>query len=156
MNRKLRNTILAFSVTGMALAVGLLAAHPVLPDEAGATAPVVQAAAPTAPLIPLAALDAPGDAVAAEAASAPPGTRVPRYTPALVDAESLQRAVAMTVGFVVAIATGSTPADADAGATASGGEQAPATRTRRSGSVRSAIAVPYFSFARGAGRAGRS
>ena len=43
MNRKLRNTILAFSVTGMALAVGLLAAHPVLPDGAGQAAPVLQA-----------------------------------------------------------------------------------------------------------------
>ena len=32
MNRKLRNTILAFSVTGTVLALGLIAARPVTPD----------------------------------------------------------------------------------------------------------------------------
>ncbi|WP_202843496.1 hypothetical protein [Luteimonas saliphila] len=163
MNRKLRNTILAFSVTGMALAVGLLAAQPVLPDDAGRAGAVVQAAASAsthnAPLIPLAALGATADPVA----GTPPASlhgRDPRYRAALVDAESLERVIAATVGFVAAVATEAVLADDETGAAAAGSEEAPA-RTRRSGSVRSgsvrsAIAVPYFSFAGGTGRGGRS
>ncbi len=171
MNRKLRNTILAFSVTGMVLALGLMAARPVLdagPDQVRAVAGAQAPAAPTrtAPLMPLADA-APADVSALEQADAVAvrlQARGRQYEAALVDARSIEQAVALTVGFVTTVVAESlmtpdletdpaTAATADPGDEVTGGDAGPA---RRSGSVRSAIAVPYFSFARGMGRGGRS
>ncbi len=153
MNHKLRNTILAFSVTGMVLAVGLIAARPALPAPP-APAPAV-ADAPAADRSSAATLLADADAVSVRLQA-----RSRQYEAALVDARSVERAVAVTIGFIATVigesrlvgpmgADGTGTADADAG-----GEERPAGQRRVRG-VRSAIAVPYFSFARGTGR-GRS
>src|SRR5690606_14362837 len=149
MNRKLRNTILAFSVTGMALAVGLMAAQPVLSGHAGPAGAVAHATVPasTQSTTPTAS-GGPGDALAAATPSAPIRAGARQFRAALVDAESLERAIAATFDFVAAVATQGVPAaalaDDEAEATASGPEEASAARSRRNGSVRSAIAVPYF------------
>ena len=52
MNRKLRNTILAFSVTGTVLAVGLFAARPVAPGPAAAQSLAAARQACTPPAAP--------------------------------------------------------------------------------------------------------
>ena len=159
MNHKLRNTILAFSVTGMVLAVGLIAARPALPGQF-ATAPAV-ADAPLANRSGAGALLANADAVSVRLQA-----RGRQYEAALVDARSVEQAVALTVGFVTTVVGESLlvepmdPMDADetrtadADADADTGNEMPVSQRRGRG-VRSAIAVPYFSFARGMGR-GRS
>ena len=157
MNHKLRNTILAFSVTGMVLAVGLIAARPALPGQF-ATAPAV-ADAPLANRSGAGALLANADAVSVRLQA-----RGRQYEAALVDARSVEQAVALTVGFVTTVVGESLlvepmdPMDADetgtADADADTGDETPVSQRRGRG-VRSAIAVPYFSFARGMGR-GRS
>ena len=171
MNRKLRNTILAFSVTGMVLALGLMAAHPVLDADRGEVRSLAGAQAPaaparTAPLMPLAAVA--GSHVPAldeaDAVAVRLQARGRQYEAALVDARSIEQAVALTVGFVTTVVAESLmtpsletdPATAAASDAGDDAIEADAGRTRRSGSVRSAIAIPYFSFARGTGRAGRS
>ena len=155
MNRKLRNTILAFSVTGMVLAVGLMAASPVLPDQP-ARADMATTTPATAP--PAAAADAAGRAredlaSRADAASARIQARSRQYEAALVDTRSIQQAVGLTVEFVTTVVGENLlarPLAPDAPATVR--EDEPSAAPSRSGrSVRSAIAVPYFSFARGAG-----
>ncbi|MDH5833795.1 hypothetical protein [Luteimonas kalidii] len=174
MNRKLRHTILAFSVTGMVLALGLLAARPVLDADADPAAVRALAGAHTpslparsAPLMPLAdtgTLEAPAlaevDAVAVRLQA-----RGRQYEAALVDTHSVEQAVALTVSFVTTVVAESLlakPLGRDAGSAAvlpdedADAEDSSAGQARRSGSVRSAIAVPYFSFARGTGRGGRS
>jgi len=157
MNHKLRNTILAFSVTGMVLAVGLIAARPALPGQF-APAPAV-ADAPLANRSGAAALLANADAVSVRLQA-----RSRQYEAALVDARSVEQAVALTVGFITTVVGESLlvdpvdPMDADetgtADADAGAGDERP-TSQRRGRGVRSAIAIPYFSFARGTGR-GRS
>ena len=153
MNHKLRNTILAFSVTGMVLALGLIAARPVSPWQPAqvvANAPVADRSG-TATLL-----------ADAEAASLRLQARSRQYEAALVDARSIEQAVALTVGFIATVVTESVlvepadPMDAGDGGTAAAEpeEDRPASQPRAHG-VRSAIAVPYFSFARGTGR-GRS
>ena len=155
MNHKLRNTILAFSVTGMVLAVGLIAARPALPGQF-APAPAV-ADAPLANRSGAAALLANADAVSVRLQA-----RSRQYEAALVDARSVEQAVALTVGFITTVVGESLlvdpvdPMDADETGTADAdaGDERP-TSQRRGRGVRSAIAIPYFSFARGPGR-GRS
>lgn len=153
MNRKLRNTILAFSVTGMVLAVGLMAAHPVVPGQSPHAAGVAAGAA-SAPT-----------AKARTAAATPAGRIEARVRvadqAALVDAEAVREVVALTVDLVAialadslkaarALSTGSEAAGTDVRQ-----DEPPVRQPRSRGhTVRNAIAVPYFSFARGAG--GRS
>jgi hypothetical protein len=171
MNRKLRNTILAFSVTGMVLALGLMAARPMVDAGAGEVRALAGAQAPaaparTAPLMPLA--DTPGQDVSAldqaDAVAVRLQARGRQYEAALVDARSVEQAVALTVSFVTTVVAESLmtpsletdPATAAASDAGDGSTDTDAAPARRSGSVRSAIAIPYFSFARGTGRAGRS
>lgn len=124
MNRKLRNTILAFSVTGTVLAVGLFAARPAAP--APAAAPSLAAASPAC--MPSAGHD---------------------------DAVAVQPAVAVDAGRTALTAAGAT-AMVLAGLEAAEAAEADVEARRRSRHVRRAVAVPYFSFARGAGRDSRS
>src|SRR5690606_15242387 len=89
MNRKLRNTILAFSVTGMARAVGVMAAHPVVPGQSPHAAGVAAGAA-SAPT-----------AQARTAAATPAGKSEARARVAdqagLGDAEAVREVVALPV-----------------------------------------------------------
>lgn len=163
MNRKLRNTILAFSVTGVMLAVGLMAAHPVQPDTAmPAAGAIVLATAPGAaqPAAPARHPVHAENAATGDAASARIEAHSRRFEAEMEKVASVEEAVAATAGFVAAVTTeavlletlsrGADDARPEA-------EAAPEeSRKRRSGGVRSAIAVPYFSFARGMGRGDRS
>ncbi|TWT23766.1 hypothetical protein FQY83_03890 [Luteimonas marina] len=156
MNRKLRNTILAFSVSGVMLAVGLMAARPVLPDAAPATGTMADVPTPTRdqPLPPL-ATHADADALSMRI-----DARSRRFEAELAKAESLEHALATTASFVTVVATEAALAEVvSLGAVEEAeraSEEASTRRKRRAGSVRSAIAVPYFSFARGTGRGDRS
>ncbi len=154
MNRKLRNTILAFSVSGMMLAVGLMAARPVLPDAAPATGTMADVPTLDQPLPPL-ATHADADALSMRI-----DARSRRFEAELAKAESLEHALATTASFVTVVATEAALAEVvSLGAVEEAeraSEEASTRRKRRAGSVRSAIAVPYFSFARGTGRGDRS
>ena len=166
MNRKLHNTILAFSVTGVMLAVGLLAAQPVLPtpqDELHA-APVARTAlAPVVAALAAPSADARAGAsdAAADAFAARIDARGRRLEAELAKAESFEHAIAATAGFIAVVATEAAVAgalgelDADAAEPAEETERRSEAPRKRS-HVRSAIAVPYFSFARGTGRGDRS
>lgn len=165
MNRKLHNTILAFSVTGVMLVVGLMAAQPVLPMQDGLRAPDAPAVVAQAPFVVVA--QAPSDdvriALAEAAEAAPLATRDARsrLEADLADAESFEHVVAATAGFVAAVAAEAAVAgalgelDAEAAAEVEETRRRSEASRKRSG-VRSAIAVPYFSFARGTGRGDRS
>ncbi|MGJ4728681.1 hypothetical protein [Luteimonas sp. SDU101] len=166
MNRKLRNTILAFSVTGTVLALALITARP-LPSEA--LQPAAIAAMPLAEATDAAATDAapPGPAALATAPAldqqveARVNARARQFEDDIAKATSFEGALALTVGFVAAATAeavvaglaSSEAAPASAGAK-SAGEPDTAPRKHR-GHVRRAVAVPYFSFAR-AGHGGRS
>ena len=124
MNRKLRNTILAFSVTGTVRAAGLFAARPAAPGPS-ATPPLA-------------------------AASSPACTRATGHTDALAeragDSADAGRAGLVAAGAAVVLA----------GLEVAEAAEAEVEARRRSRHVRRAVAVPYFSFARGTGRDSRS
>lgn len=172
MNRKLRNTILAFSVTGTVLALGLMAARPVA-HPAGPQPAAIAAIAAAAPHAPAAARAADGTGqppVAQQKNHAGGGdvearilARSQQFEQDIAQAASLQSTLALTAGFVAAATAEAVVAEilsaeqpaaapAEAAPAAAGPETAP---RRRRGSVRGAVAVPYFSFAR-AGHGGRS
>lgn len=170
MNRKLHNTILAFSVTGVMFAMGLMAAQPLLPQADIQPVATVAAAPIAAPIAGsteaarievalVAASEAP--VLAADALAARIESHGLRYEAQVQRSESLEQALAATAGFIAAVAAEAAVAGAlgEPGAEAPEArveqEHRPATPSRR-GSVRSAIAVPYFSFARGIGRGDRS
>jgi len=158
MNRKLRNTILAFSVTGMVLAVGLIAARPVLPaqplqaaDNAGTTVLPVADELLARPSGQIGSTDS-DLATRADAISVRIQARSRQYEAALVDARSIEQTVRLTVGFVTTVVGESLlarPMDADEAPATAREDERPATPARSGRSVRSTIAVPYFSFARG-------
>ena len=147
MNRKLHNTILAFSVTGVMLFVGLVVAEPVLQDEAAVPghAPAVVAGMPT----PEQALDSTIDATVE--------ARATQLDASLAGAADPAEALALTAGMIAAPAT-EVALQTSLSERRSGfatREHAPQANTetprpaRRSGGSRDVIAVPYFSFARG-------
>ncbi len=164
MNRKLHNTILAFSVTGVMLVVGLMAAQPVPPPMQGElSAPDAPAAAAPLVVVAQAPLDDAGIALAVAAEAAPLATRDARrrLEADLADAESFEQVIATTAGFVAAVAAEAAVAGALGELDAEAAAEVEETRRRNEASrkrsgVRSAIAVPYFSFARGTGRGDRS
>jgi len=168
MNRKLHNTILAFSVTGVMLAVGLMAAQPVLPVHAdlrdASPAPVTATSPVAAQASSEEAEGAMSDDDALTAGNAFEArivARGHRLEAGLEKAESFEHVIAATAGFIAAIATEAAVAgvrgefDVDADERAEEAERRREASRKRSG-VRSAIAVPYFSFARGTGRGDRS
>jgi hypothetical protein len=162
MNRKLRNTILAFSVTGTVLALGLLAARPPVPGDgpmpaAMAVAATSQDPAPGKPLIAPVDLNAAG----ADGIEARFLARSREFERDMADIASLDSAMALTAGFVASATTEAVITEilardipATTGANRADPDADPAPRHRRS--VRGAFAVPYFSFASGTGRGGRS
>lgn len=170
MNRKLHNTILAFSVTGVMLVAGLMAAQPVLPMQGDAQHAVADPVGPAPLVVAQAPLDDAGIALAAAAEASPVvadalaarlDARSRRLEAELAGAESFEQVIATTAGFIAVVATEAAVAgalgelDPDAAARVEETERrSEAPRKRRS--VRSAIAVPYFSFARGTGRGDRS
>jgi len=168
MNRKLRNTILAFSVTGTVLALGLLAARPVMPGDD--PTPASAAVAPTDPAhIPAEVADAPHAAGSAAPAAHPEAAAISdiearllarsrQFEDDIVDAASLESAMALTAGFVATATTEAVIAEILSGDISAAGHADPDTAStpRRARSLRGAFAVPYFSFARGTGRGGRS
>ena len=163
MNRKLRNTILAFSVTGTVLALGLLTARPVMPGDGRMPAAIADTSTD-----PATATSAPAYAprAAAPSASAANGIEARilahsrQFEDDIANAASLESAMALTAGFVASAATEAVIAEIlskDIPTAGAGHAEADAASTpRRRRSVRGAFAVPYFSFARGTGRSGRS
>lgn len=141
MNRKLHNTILAFSISGVMLFVGLVVAEPVLPPvdlDAGWGHP--------------AAVIEGEDADSAEPAPARAETSASRTA---VPGEAVAFAAGVVALSITEAALSAALADLDAGAAgkedtieqAGGRKDAPAQRKARAS--RDLLAMPYFSFARG-------
>lgn len=149
MNRKLHNTILAFSVTGVMLFVGLVIAEPAhsLVDEA--TPAALQEAGigtDNLPASPTAGLTGHDEARKAFEAD-------------IARAANTGEAIAIAAGYIAVTATETALAAAmedlerrreerKAIADADTERKEPATR-RKASATRELIAVPYFSFARG-------
>lgn len=160
MNRKLHNTILAFSVSGVMLFLGLVVAQPASLQPAGQ-------GLPDAPLANLTVPHARHDGLADAAIAARIESRARGFEDEVARAETTGEALAMTAGFIAATATEAAlvaalselrqdHAEAEA---ADGLHDAPRERSaprRRSGKTRDVIAVPYFSFARGSRGGSRS
>lgn len=147
MNRKLHNTILAFSVAGLAALAGLLASHPVVPSG-DAVAPAARGAAGNLSPADVATIDAHAE----------------RLERALTEASSPADTASAIGGFVAAVATLSALAALERRVEGGDGEgaleiaepgEADAEPARRARARRQAIAMPYFSFSHGA-RQGRS
>ncbi|GAA4864994.1 hypothetical protein [Luteimonas vadosa] len=147
MNRKLHNTLLALSTTGLVLVAGLLVATPLTsaPTEAAAMrhAVGVETAPPTG-----SASGAPAERSARLAA------RSQRFESDLLQATDTCELLAHTASFVTEVAADAAlsaaiaqiESAASAGSSAMQDDPKP-DRTRRNS--RSAFATPYFSFAHG-------
>ncbi len=148
MNRKLHNSLMALSTTGLLLVVGLMAATPVAgPAGRDAWSDVA-----------LVRVEAPARADAFE-------RRIEDRTAAAIDARAkafeqefrnagdAHEAIALTAAFVAETATEAALtaafAEATAGKTEAEAEARARKAPRKRGSARSALALPYFSFARG-------
>ena len=158
MNRKLHNTILAFSVTGVMLFFGLVVAQPALPSS--------EEAAPTMSPMVVTVAHAHHDGLADAAIAARIDARAKAFEGEFARAGTTGEALALTASFIAATATEAALASALAELrTQHAGDdrvaddevpEAPEPAARRSGSSRDAIAMPYFSFARGSRGTGRS
>ncbi len=163
MNRKLHNSMLAFSATGLMLVFALLAASPVRSGQdvdAGAELPAGSASVAAARRDAAgfeAAVHARADAAQARAVAIE--ARARRFEAQLDASASLDDTIASALDFAAAVsaqavldaALEATDDDADRERR----EQASEHR-RHARQVRSALAVPYFSFAQGLRRGGRS
>jgi hypothetical protein len=143
MNRKLHNTILAFSVTGMMLFVGLVIAEPAQPGQ-----DALPAALPVSSVHDSHDLD---DAVGAAI-----DARAHAFELDVAGAADPGEALALTAGLIASTATEAALKTALAELRRDVGEREQARSgqersrpVRRSGGSRDVIAVPYFSFARG-------
>jgi hypothetical protein len=159
MNRKLHNSMLAFSATGLMLLFGLMAASPVQTDQ-DATAPAALATAPA----PMDAFgqDAAGQAAtraeAAEVQARRIESRVRQLEAGLDKSASLGDTIASAVAFAASVST-EAALNAAIEATDDEAEQQRAAdneQRRHARKVRGALAVPYFSFAQGLRRGSRS
>ena len=158
MNRKLHNTILAFSVTGVMLFFGLVVAQPALPSS--------EEAAPTMSPVVVTVAHAHHDGLADAAIAARIDARAKAFEGEFARAGTTGEALALTAGFIAATATEAVLISAltelrqqHADDELVVEDDAPATgepQARRSGSTRDAIAMPYFSFARGSRGGSRS
>jgi hypothetical protein len=154
MNRKLHNSMLAFSATGLMLLFGLMAATPASSDQDASASTASMAAASTTSIDAYA--EASLDSVEARARSIEDRAR--QLEADLDRSNSLGDTIASAVAFA---ATVSTEAALNAAMEASDDEverQRAADREQRrhARKVRSALAVPYFSFAQGLRRNSRS
>jgi hypothetical protein len=155
MNRKLHNSILAFSATGLMLVMGLMAASPVRPLQDDAFSTVRQL--PTASMASMNA-DVQARLDGAEARARSIEARAAQLQADLDRSASLGDTIASAVTFAAAVSTeAALSAALDASDTAAEKQRAADTEQRlHARKVRSALAVPYFSFAQGLRRNSRS
>ena len=152
MNRKLHNSMLAFSSTGLVLLAGLMAAVSETNDAALA-APAAQARATSQPAaFPQARFQAAqAHASAISARSAALQARAQAFEARLERSASTADMLAETAAFTVEMATEAALSAAFEQATEQEAEEQPAENTQRTHVRRSraALALPYFSFAQG-------
>ena len=150
MNRKLHNSLMALSTTGLLLVVGLMAATPAVGPTAMATtdAPSTHVA-PAVAMSRTDTIDSELDAHIEAAIDA----RAKAFEEEFRNSGDAQQAIAVTAAFVAETATEAALAAALAELQAkepAAEVEAPARETpRKRRSARSALALPYFSFARG-------
>ncbi len=163
MNRKLHNSLMALSTTGLLLVVGLMAATPAVGPAAMATtdaSPTDVALAVAMPRTDAIRTDPIDQAIGGTIDSeldarieAAIEARAETFQAELRNAGDAQQAIAVTAAFVAATATEAALAAALAEVQAkepAAEAAAPARRTSsKRRSARSALALPYFSFARG-------
>ncbi len=158
MNRKLHNSMLAFSATGLTLVFALMAASPVSPGPAAPTAVALAGS--------LAATDLPAEVDADALVRLDAAERDARDIEALArqlgdeleNSSSLGETIASAVSFAAAIST-ETALNAAFEATADRVDEkrdAAREKRRHARQVRGTLAVPYFSFAQGLRRGSRS
>lgn len=167
MNRKLHNTILAFSVTGVMLFVGLVVADPALERAQSPTLlPTVAAAQPASAARSAQARRSELDAAIESRIEA----RAKAFEAEMARTATASDALALTAGYLAATATeaalaaalaevGKSRIEGDLAAgvdEASAAEPAPSPASHKGSRARDVIAVPYFSFARGSHRGSRS
>ena len=147
MNRKLHNSLMALSTTGLLLVVGLMAATPVAGPagrDAWSDVALVRVEAP-----------ARADAVERDIEDRTAGdARAKAFEEEFRNAGDAHEAIALTAAFVaetaVEAALTAAFAEAQADDKAKPEPEAPARESRRKRrSARSTLALPYFSFARG-------
>jgi hypothetical protein len=151
MNRKLHNTLLALSTTGLALVVGRMAATPTdspaprLAGSTGSLSGVVSIAPPTAAI-----------AARTQARTARLEAKTRRFEAGMHQVGDTGEALARTASFVADIATEAALAAAIANLEAVAStddetrtEPASTDRDPRRSRARNAFATPYFSFAHG-------
>jgi hypothetical protein len=152
MNRKLHNSMLAFSSTGLILLAGLMAAVSET-NDAALVAPVAQAQATSRPAaFPQARIQAAqAHASAVSARSAALQTRAQAFEARLERSASAVDMLAETAAFTVEIATEAALIAAFEQAAGTEAMEQPADNTQTSHVRRSraALALPYFSFAQG-------
>lgn len=155
MNRKLHNSMLAFSATGLTLVFALIAASPVSPGHQDVSTPVALAA--SAPAVePEAGLEETGKAIEARAREIE--ARARQLESELDRSASLGDTIASAMSFAAAVST-EAALSAALEATADEAErkqEAAKARRRHARQVRGTLAVPYFSFAQGLRRGSRS
>lgn len=149
MNRKLHNSLMALSTTGLLLVVGLMAATPAVGPTAMAT---TDAPIHVVPAVAVSRTDTIDSAIDARIESAI-DARAKAFEEEFRNAGDARQAIAVTAAFVAETATEAalTAALAELQAKEPAAEvEAPARETsRKRRSARSALALPYFSFARG-------
>lgn len=157
MNRKLHNSLLAFSATGLMLVFGLMAATPLQPASLDQD---LQAALPeltVTPVIAAGQADIAAVRERAEAVNARIDARASRLQDELGRSRSLGDTIASVTAFAAEVST-----DAALSAVIQAADQAAVEReadseeARHAKRVRSVLAVPYFSFAQGLRRNSRS
>lgn len=149
MTRKLHNTLLALSTTGLVLMAGLMAGTPLPSAAPPADAYADHAGNTTAlPAVAMAPARAEAHAAAIEASAL-------RYEAEMRKAEDPGEAIAMTATFIAGVATEAALAAAlesiESATSTDDAEPAQSERKsqRKRRTSRSAFATPYFSFARG-------
>lgn len=156
MNRKLHNSLLALSATSLMLALTLLTATP-LPHAGQHGTGVPLAVAATAPILPVAASAqarvSAARAAAIQARSQAFQARLARSN-RIGDSLALALAFAAEVSTEAALAAALAEAQTPAGAAPAAGDDS--VRQRHDRRHRSALALPYFSFAQGLRRNTRS
>ena len=157
MNRKLHNSMLAFSATGLTLVFALIAASPVsIGQDIDAPAMVARVAAPAAPVQADASTLAGLDDIGPNARDIE--ARARQLEAELERSTSLGDTIASAVSFAAAVSTEAALGAAFETTAERAEEQREAAREKRrhARQVRGTLAVPYFSFAQGLRRGSRS
>lgn len=148
MNRKLHNSLLALSATGLMLVFGLMAASPKLPAGRDGDPSALQA--PLAAIASQRHAETAALAQRADAVEARIEARAARLQAELDRSDSLGDTIASVTAFAAEVSTdaalGGVLRAADEAAESSDADNEQRRHARR---VRGALAVPYFSFAQG-------